>query len=886
MLKNKLKLSIVITSLLILFFSITIGAQEVNGDRFYKGEFFVGFTELYFGINNLEGNIEIIEDADNFEKEVDFGRINFYLKGKIKGKYLITAWLDTKEESLDEIFKNLDQRKENSPFEKIDAEKYYPIYSDESYISSEVNTAGKLYLRLESEELNAIWGNYKLNYNDNKLIELSKNIYGANVDYNNDLSFNIHWYQPFSIHERDELELTGGILYYLRQDDLIAGSENIKIELRESTTNRVLDSKNLKPGKDYEINYLQGRIILKSNINIFKEESTISDKDGKNKYFMIVDYQYDYNSSDNNQNNYGLKTKYNFTDHLYLGASYLEKNSKNTGQYSLQGLNLVYQNPENTEFRIDYAESKNIISEKYYSDDGGISYQKISINNNDQAQAWNIEYNKVLNQAKDLELMVFYYNREAGFNSGSEYSEKNKENYGFSLIQKNNRKENQISYEKDISEASKTDIYNLRLWRQFNKQRSYELELENKVQKSEDIDNKKSLNATLGFEHIFDNGNKIYGNQQLTLTKSDEANRNNITTLGGEIKNKKWSYSAEASAGDKEQILLGAAYMLNQDSEIYTNYKSDYSDDYSTEITFGTNSTVTDKANIIAEHRIVESENENEQSNVIGLDYTASDNLILSLDYSRSDVKKDSSENFSRDIIGGAVNYTKNNFRTSNRIEYRVDNKMDKFEQLVLKSNSRWKYSDELNYISEIEYSKEKEDGQSYFLEGTFGIAYRPIDNDRLNYLFKYTYLDKKNNLNLSTEQELGDYAAEKSQILALDLIYNLNSKWKLTEKIAYKNSEIKLNSFNESWARSEAYLWANKVDYALREDLNLFVEYRILENKLADDKRDGFLIGAYKDFDNNTKVGIGYNFTEFNDNLTNLSYEAKGWFVNLIKAW
>src|SRR6056297_4242737 len=260
MLKNKLKLSIVITSLLILFFSITIGAQEVNGDRFYKGEFFVGFTELYFGINNLEGNIEIIEDADNFEKEVDFGRINFYLKGKIKGKYLIAAWLDTKEESLDEIFKNLDERKENTPFEKIDAEKYYPVYGDDSKVVSETDTAGKLYLKLESDELNAIWGNYKLNYDNNKLINLSQNIYGANIDYNNRLAFNTFWYQPFSTQTRDELELTGGILYYLRQDDLIAGSENIKLELRDSSTDRVLESRNLIAGEDYDINYLQGRI--------------------------------------------------------------------------------------------------------------------------------------------------------------------------------------------------------------------------------------------------------------------------------------------------------------------------------------------------------------------------------------------------------------------------------------------------------------------------------------------------------------------------------------------------------------------------------------------------------------------------------------------------
>ena len=886
MITKRSKFTFILVLILLLIFSIFVKAEKANGNKFYKGEFFVGFTEIYFGENNLYGDIELIEESDKFEENINVGRVNFHLKGQIKGKYLITAWLDTKEEKLDELFKNLGERKYNTPFEKIDAKKYYPVYGDDSKVVSEINTAGKLYLKLESEELNAIWGNYKLNYDNNKLINLNENIYGANIDYDNKFAFNTFWYQPFSTKTRDELELTGGILYYLRKDDLIAGSENIKIELRDSNTGRVIESRDLKAGEDYEINYLQGRITLKSKLDIFDGQSLISDQDGSDKYFMVVDYKYDYTSSNNGQNNYGLQAKYNLTDKLYLGANYIEESSEDKDKYNLYGLNLVYQNQEITEFRIDYAESKNIATEKYFSDDGGITYRKLILNNNDQAQAWNLEYSKILNEAKDLKFKSFYSNREANFNSGSQYLEKDKENYGLALMQKKESEENEISYEKNVSGKKETDIYNLRLWRQQTKKRSYELELENKVKKEEDHKDERTLNAALGFDHKFDNGNKVYGSQQFTLDKSEGAEGNNITTLGGEIKREKWRYSAEASAGDKEKILLGAGYMLNQDSEIYTNYEREFDDDFSTETTFGTNSAVSDKTTITAEHRRVDSEKENKQSNVIGLDYLASDNLTLSLDYSLSDVDKVDSEGFKREIVGGAFSYTKNNFRMSNRIEYRVDDKSDKFKQLVLKSNSRWKYNDEFNYISEIEYTKEKETGEDRYFEGTIGMAYRPIDNNKLNYLFKYTYLDQKNHINLDNDRELGDYAAEKSQVLALDLIYDLNKKWKITEKIAYKNSEVKLNSFNESWARSETYLWVNKIDYALREDLNLFVEYRILKNTLAEDRRDGFLVGAYKNFAKNTKVGIGYNFTDFNDDLTNLSYEANGWFINIIKAW
>ena len=31
-----------------------------------------------------------------------------------------------------------------------------------------------------------------------------------------------------------------------------------------------------------------------------------------------------------------------------------------------------------------------------------------------------------------------------------------------------------------------------------------------------------------------------------------------------------------------------------------------------------------------------------------------------------------------------------------------------------------------------------------------------------------------------------------------------------------------------------------------------------------------------------NFRIGIGYNFTDFSDNLTNFDYDHKGWFVNL----
>jgi hypothetical protein len=39
---------------------------------------------------------------------------------------------------------------------------------------------------------------------------------------------------------------------------------------------------------------------------------------------------------------------------------------------------------------------------------------------------------------------------------------------------------------------------------------------------------------------------------------------------------------------------------------------------------------------------------------------------------------------------------------------------------------------------------------------------------------------------------------------------------------------------------------------------------------------------GSRPQLDDHASLGLGYNFTDFNDRLTNLDYDSKGWFLNL----
>lgn len=50
-----------------------------------------------------------------------------------------------------------------------------------------------------------------------------------------------------------------------------------------------------------------------------------------------------------------------------------------------------------------------------------------------------------------------------------------------------------------------------------------------------------------------------------------------------------------------------------------------------------------------------------------------------------------------------------------------------------------------------------------------------------------------------------------------------------------------------------------------------------------AQSTRQGYLAGIERHFGDHLKLGIGYNFTDFSDNLANLDYDHKGWFFNAI---
>ena len=69
----------------------------------------------------------------------------------------------------------------------------------------------------------------------------------------------------------------------------------------------------------------------------------------------------------------------------------------------------------------------------------------------------------------------------------------------------------------------------------------------------------------------------------------------------------------------------------------------------------------------------------------------------------------------------------------------------------------------------------------------------------------------------------------------------------------------------------------------ALVNRWDVFLEARRLDLPDAQDTRSGVMTGIYRHLGSHVKAGVGYNFSDFSDDLTQLDYRHQGMFINLV---
>jgi outer membrane protein assembly factor BamA len=85
-------------------------------------------------------------------------------------------------------------------------------------------------------------------------------------------------------------------------------------------------------------------------------------------------------------------------------------------------------------------------------------------------------------------------------------------------------------------------------------------------------------------------------------------------------------------------------------------------------------------------------------------------------------------------------------------------------------------------------------------------------------------------------------------------------------------------------WYRTVKQLAMVRGRYHMTRHWDGLLEYRWLYMDETDDSRQGALVGIDRHINDNLRVGVGYNFTDFSDDLADLDYQNSGWFINIVR--
>jgi hypothetical protein len=166
------------------------------------------------------------------------------------------------------------------------------------------------------------------------------------------------------------------------------------------------------------------------------------------------------------------------------------------------------------------------------------------------------------------------------------------------------------------------------------------------------------------------------------------------------------------------------------------------------------------------------------------------------------------------------------------------------------------------------------------------------VRHDRLNTLLKYTYFYNVPGAEETTvqtpegtllERSSRSGILQRSHILAADVMYDLTSRWTVGAKYAYRQGEVSLDPVDREFFTSRAHLTILRADWNFLSHWDALIEGRRLYLPDAEDRLDGALLGLYRHVGNHLKVGAGYNFSKFSDDLTNLDFRHQGLFINII---
>ncbi|MEO9969599.1 MAG: TonB-dependent receptor [Hyphomonadaceae bacterium] len=880
--------------------------------------FFVGLGDLTVGRQGNGARALVEAGGEDFDQTFVNGRAAFYLKGKVKGKYLITASLDTTEDDISNIFSNLNDRDPESLLRRLDPDRFYPVYGDDSTFSEDAPTQGRFYVRVEKGDDSLVWGNFLTNITSTEFSQIDRGLYGAKLEYNSKATTSrgerrsrvtLFAADPGTVPGRDEFRGTGGSVFFLERQDLTIGSERVRIEVRDEESGLVIETRDLRPFVDYDVDYIQGRIILAEALASTQlatqivRDGTLSGGDA----YLVVRYEFTPGLEDVGGFTTGGRGEAWLGDNVRVGVTGQQEETGDVDQ-TLLAADIVVRATDSTYFKGEFANTQGQAFGENASLDGGFTFENLeSLDTDADANAYRVEGAVGLQDVSDLNGQVsgYYEDIEAGFSGPGRLAQADTERFGAAAnlgLSADGRSDIAIKYDSlDIEGGLDETTVSADLRIGVTPKLSVGVGARyNDVEGSAVGRNGDRTDIGAEVEYTVSDSLSGYVFGQGTVSRSGLRQNGERYGAGASVRlNDRVTANGEVSGGSGGLGALGGLTYQRQDGEeYYLNYALDAErtepgvDGTSSllnsqnTLTVGGRKRFNSYVSVYGEERASFGDTSG-LTNAYGIDFTLGDHWSLGASFEIGDVE-DATRIVDREAFTVSGGYTSDKVVAGAAFEWRQDEQNgDVRESWFLRSNASIKLSPDWRALLKFNRA-ESTSSQGAFFAGEFteaqvAGAYRPTENDRFNALIRYTYFE-----DLAPPQQIsnsGAFAqpAQRSHIFSLDGEYRLTNWLTLGAKYGLRNGDVSITRLDDDFVDSTAQLGIIRADVHIVKKWDALIEGRILDVSGADDTRSGILAALYRHVGDNARIGIGYNFTDFSSDLTDQSFDDNGVFLNLV---
>lgn len=913
--------------------------EEGNGELFlrdleFKNNdwFYVGMADVTLSANDTSGPADELEgrNAPNDydpESSAD-GRLAFYVTGKFNEDWHLTASADTEEGPLKDIFSNFMDKSPESLFRRIDPDYHYPTFGDDGTVDEAAPTNGKFYLKLSEHENHALWGNFRVDYTDNELARVTRGLYGTNLHYESESTTSYGEQQitidgfaaePGTVSRREELRGTGGSLYFLGRQDLLVGSERLLIETRDKDTGIVTSVVNLRPVMDYDIDYLQGRVLLSEPLASTADDNLLVRNGGisGNEAWLVVHYEYTPGFDDIETLSTGGQGHVWLNDAVRIGVAVSNDDEDDTGNANLKAADVTVRKSSETWFKFQAGRSEGQVSNTLRSSDGGFDFEGIDQSVLDEADADAYRADVSLGFGDVFEsgeggVTLYMQELGAGYSAPGQTTLTELRQYGGTL-RLPVAEQMFVNAKADMSdqdEGLKTVTAEVDVAYELTERVSLSTGLRHDDREDSSLlvpltqEEGQRTDAVVQLGYDSRDRWRGYGFVQDTLSKDDSREDNGRYGAGMSYRlNDRLLLDSEVSDGDLGAAArVGTSYLFSDATSLYLNYalENERTDngmrDRRGNLVAGARTRLSDSTSVFHEERYEHADTATGLTHATGVSLVPNDHWNFGLNTDIGELKdRQTGAEIKRRAGGLRVGYGFEAMQFSSAVEYRYDdtemldgNWSDRTTWLF-RNSFKFQMGPDWRLVGKLNHSDSDSSQGDYFdggyTEAVFGYAYRPVWHDRLNVLTKYTYF-----YNIpTTEQETGQNVAaefiQKSHVAAVDVSYDLTRNWSVGGKYAYRLSQMSVDRENQDFFDNNAHLYVARADWRFGKRWEGLLEGRILDMPDFDERRSGTLVTLYRYLGDNLKVGLGYNFTDFSDDLTDLSYDHRGAFINFVGA-